>query len=347
LYDRQIGIFDTTKRHDRTYIIDESQTSSNFPGRFGRRDETYIDYVRRCLSENGMSPETTIAWFCPIVWEAPELVKEVGFSNIISDLIDDQRAWATRSEAYSEKIEKSYSDTLEFSDLVFANCKSLANAFSNNADEIYVVPNGAECLLDLPKPSMGRFSFSDRPKIGYVGNLRDRIDWELLHKVVTELTDYQFIFMGPANESENALQLEKHDNVRMLGVVPYNEMIRYLGEIDVAMVPHLRNSLTEKMNPLKVYNYFAAGLPVVSTDIANLGLIGPSLHKANNAEEFINQIVAAVSSPVDTNSALWKSAMQNISWSDRVSKIIDVMDNSLGDDYASNLSRERSRDLAA
>ena len=149
--------------------------------------------------------------------------------------------------------------------------------------------------------------------------------------------------MGPANDTENAQQLAKHTNVRMLGVVPYDEMVGYLTEIDVAIVPHLRNHLTEKMNPLKVYNYFAAGLPVVSTDIANLGQIGTSLYKANNADEFISQLRVATTTPIDTKKSAWRKSMQKISWADRTSKILEIMDESIGQEYFSKKYETRRK----
>lgn len=336
LYDRQLGLFDTANRSDRTYVNVDDPRSQLPVGSMEVRDKNYSDYVKRVLAEHGMAPETTIAWFCPVVWEAPTLIDNVGFAAVISDLIDDQRAWATRNASFSKKLDSNYENTLSKSDLVFANCDSLAHAFVDNASHIHVVPNGAECLVNVAKPVGSRFTFpTDKPVVGYVGNLRDRIDWILLHEVVAALPGYQFVFMGPSSDSENAMALAQHPNVSMLGVVPYDEMVGYLGEIDVAIVPHLKNHLTARMNPLKVYNYFAAGLPVVSTDVANLEEFGSLLVRANTASEFVESLRRAVANPVDTHSTEWRQSMHKISWVERVNTIIDVMDSALGEVYFS------------
>ena len=329
LYDRQLQLFDSNNRINRTYISPHPKAhyavgSSDFA------DRSYSNYVRKVLLDNGMRPESTIAWFCPVVWEAPQLIRDLNFGAVVSDLIDDQRAWSVNNEIYYNKLNENYRSVLSNSHLVFANCESLANTFVDLTDEIHVVPNAAECLLGRSNSMERRFSSIDKPIVGYVGNLRDRIDWILLHKVVTELSHFHFVFIGPEGDSKNAQTLAKHANVEMLGVVPYDEMVGCLGEFDAAIVPHLNNHLTAKMNPLKVYNYFAAGVPVVSTEVANLADFGSNLVVASSTESFINAIRDSVPRKINTESIEWNSKMKSISWSDRVDTIMDVMDLTIG-----------------
>lgn len=329
LYDRQLHLFDSNNRINRTFI--SPNPKSHFKvGSSSFADRSYSNYVRQVLLDNGMRPETTIAWFCPVVWEAPQLIKDLNFGAVVSDLIDDQRAWSVNNQIYYKKLNENYRSVLSKSDLVFANCESLANTFVDHTDQIHVVPNAAECLLGRGQGVERRFDSIDKPIVGYVGNLRDRIDWILLHKVVTELSHFHFIFIGPEGDSKNAQTLAKHENVDMLGVVPYDEMVGCLGEFDAAIVPHLNNHLTAKMNPLKVYNYFAAGVPVVSTEVANLADFGSNLTVASNTESFINAIRESVSRKINTESGEWNKKMKSISWSDRVETIMEVLDLTIG-----------------
>lgn len=329
LYDRQLELFDSTQRADRTYV-EPHPNGRYFVGTSAFADKSYSNYVKRMLAERGMRPETTIAWFCPVVWEAPRLIEELKFGAVISDLIDDQRAWSIQNETFYRKLERNYEELLGKSDVVFSNCESLAKAFVDHTKEVHVVPNAAENLIGRGQKGESRFQFPDKPIVGYVGNLRDRIDWILLHKVVKSLPDFHFVFMGPEGDSKNAQSLARHSNVEMLGVVPYDEMVSCLSSLDVAIVPHLDNHLTAKMNPLKVYNYFAAGVPVVSTEVANLASFGSGLVVAQSSEEFVTAIKAALNNRMNTGTAEWRNRMRSISWSDRIDTILDVMDVTIG-----------------
>jgi len=329
LIDRQMGIHDTEVTNFRTYVMSPAQRKGRLLNNDVGKKEQYVRYVREQIAAAGMRAERTYAWFCPVIWEAPELIDKVGFAGVISDLIDDQRAW-NANNTYNRKLEKSYRDTLAASDLVFANCDSLAHTMSEYAENIHVVPNGAERFLQLPKQATPQ-ALADipRPIAGYVGNLRDRIDWLLLQDTVAALPDISFVFIGPADDNPNADSLAKFPNVHMLGVVPYTEVPNYMREFSVGLVPHVNNRLTASMNPLKVYNYFAAGLPIASSEVSNLGDLGSALTVADSSSAFIEAVRASVAASVDTQSTSWQSTMDSIAWDTRVSNILDVMDQTL------------------
>src|SRR5262249_1960842 len=75
-------------------------------------------------------------------------------------------------------------------------------------------------------------------------------------------------------------------NVRLLGPRPYGELPAYLRASDAGIVPFVVNDLTHAIHPLKVYEYLAAGLPVVATPMEETASLGAPLHLAGTAEEF-------------------------------------------------------------
>ena len=326
LFDRHLGLRDEPLTNHRTFVSSPNANRGHFVGRPTPKREQYARYVRQQLEAAGMHPETTYAWFCPVIWDALELIDKVGFAGVVSDLIDDQRAWDTQS-SYARHLETNYRVTLQNSDLVFANCDSLADAMSEYAPTIHVVPNGAERFLERearPKPEL--LQSLDGPIVGYVGNLRDRIDWLLLQDLVSAMPETNFVLLGPSGDNPNADSLALHLNVCMPGVVRYDEMPDWLRHFDVGIVPHLNNRLTERMNPLKVYNYFAAGLPVVSTEVSNLGALGDVLTVADSSPAFIDAVRRAIGSRPDTTDEAWRATMDSIAWDTRVGEILDRMD---------------------
>ena len=330
LVDRQMGIYDSNIVRNRTHVYSRQPKAARFLGKPVLQPDAYIRFVNEQLEEHGMRARNTVAWFCPVIADAPELIRKIGFGGIVCDLIDDQRAWDS-TEQVKNRLNKSYRETLSEADVVFANCESLAEAMQGFANEpIHVVPNGAERFNEYPEAAVpDALKHIKGPIAGYVGNLRDRIDWTLLHEVVTAMPDVSFVLFGPSNDNPNADSLAKYDNVHVPGVVAYEELAFHLKAFDVGMVPHLNNQLTERMNPLKVYNYFAAGLPIVSSEVANLEDLGSVLNTATSADEFVSAIRTAIAKKVDTHTDQWRTTMNTIAWENRVKAILDVMDQSL------------------
>ncbi|ASJ71619.1 glycosyltransferase family 4 protein [Granulosicoccus antarcticus] len=329
IVDRQLGIVDDEITRHRTFVNSSQPKRGVLLGKpIAKRDE-YSAYVREQLLAHDMQPETTHAWFCPIVWDASELIDNIPFASVTSDLIDDQRAWDANTPQ-AKRLDDCYRTTLSKSDLVFANCQSLADAMLEYAPDIHVVPNGAERFSELPEMSVPEALAAIKgPVVGYVGNLRDRIDWMLLHDVVSAMPDVSFVFLGPSDDTPNAVSLAKHANVHMLGVLPYDDLPRWLSHFDVGMMPHINNRLTERMNPLKIYNYFAAGLPIVASEVNNLGLLGETLQIARNADEFVAALNFALQGKPDTRSVGWQRTMDSIAWDVRVGEILDTLESSI------------------
>src|SRR4029077_12264333 len=92
------------------------------------------------------------------------------------------------------------------------------------------------------------------------------------------------------------LQLESEPNTHFVGVKPYEETLRFVEHFDVALIPHVDNEMTRSMNPLKAFVYCAAGVPVVSTPVANLGELAGLVTIARDANAFAAAIEASLRS---------------------------------------------------
>ena len=244
-------------------------------------------------------------------------------------VIDDQRAWDI-DPGYRKKLDELYRETLSVADVVLANCAPVATSFQSYArSPIRIVPNGAErfdMVADLLKPIEG-LATPGRPTIGYVGNLRDRIDWEMLHQLVQRRPNWSFVFAGSAEGNPEVVSLSKFSNVSFLGVVEYADLPSFLKSIDVGIVPHVLNDLTNNMNPLKVYNYLAAGVPVVSTGVPNLSELQGLIHVADDTEAFAAAIETCLAKPSrEEDDETRGRLLGEISWESRVDDIIDILE---------------------
>ena len=247
------------------------------------------------LAENQMDPARTIAWGFPVVWGFAEMVRRLGFRAVVVDLVDDQRTWQMTDTLRAE-IEAEYAESLTIADVVLTNCTGNQALFRPLRPDIQVIPNGAEIewhAETMPVPQV--LAGIAPPIIGYVGNLRDRIDWEIITHVARARPDWSVVLIGPqADDATAAPDPQWPPNLHLPGPVPYEAARACLRHFEVGIVPHLACEMTASMNPLKIYNYLAAGLPVVATAIPNLEGLADLITIAPDADGFVAAIAAAL-----------------------------------------------------
>jgi glycosyltransferase involved in cell wall biosynthesis len=132
-----------------------------------------------------------------------------------------------------------------------------------------VVPNGLEPLEWLGEQESGG-SATDRtqPLLLYVGTLDDRLEVEWLRETARAMPSATIALVGPVVDSAHLTPLRREPNIEILTPLPRTLLAELIRSADVGLVPHRRTSLTEKMSPLKLYEYLAGGLPVAATDLA-------------------------------------------------------------------------------
>jgi glycosyltransferase involved in cell wall biosynthesis len=253
----------------------------------------YSAFVSEQLQDAGLDPARTMALVFPVVWDFARVRDAVPFARVIVDLVDDEREFRSRPE-YRDRLTSLYEQTILAADLVTANCEPLADRFAYLGTSIHVVPNGAEPFPAEVPPIPPILARLPHPLIGYVGDMRDRIDWDLVRRLVRQRPGWSFVFAGPPGDAAAVGDLRRSPNVVFAGVIEYVDLPAYLRHLDAAIVPHLRSPLTDSMNPLKVYNYVAAGLPVVATAVPNLQDIEASVCYADTAEGFIDALEDAL-----------------------------------------------------
>ena len=129
------------------------------------------------------------------------------------------------------------------------------------------------------------------PRIGFFGLLADWVDIELMAETARRFPHGSLIALGKATTDVSAL--ERLPNVHLLGRKPYAELPAYSKGFDVALMPFRINELTLNANPLKVREYLAAGLPVVSTPIPEVEVLG-QCRIAADADGFEREIRRAL-----------------------------------------------------
>ena len=118
----------------------------------------------------------------------------------------------------------------------------------------------------------------------------------------------------------------KRENVRWLGPRDYVTLPGYLSLFDVATIPFRINPITQATSPLKLYEYFAGGKPVVTTPMPECGRIRRCAIAAT-AAEFASALDAARDQGRDAAfRARLRALGRENSWSARVMTVLRALD---------------------
>ena len=162
-----------------------------------------------------------------------------------------------------------------------------------------------------------------RPRIGFFGGLDDYIiDFDLLRRTAEENPDANLVLVGDATCPMDALT--RIPNVHWLGFRPYAAIPAIGRAFDVALMPWLDNEWIRYANPVKLKEYLALGLPVVSTDYPEVEAYRDRVRVARDRAEF-PALVRRAAETVPDRVALRASVLSS-SWAARAAHLLEVAD---------------------
>jgi glycosyltransferase involved in cell wall biosynthesis len=250
--------------------------------------------IMRALRTLGLDREQPVCVVQNI--QALCLVTHLDPSTILYDCIDNPFGFVE----FPSHVHRDWRTLLERADVLVATSPNLRDLIRSRVTKpVQIVSNGvdydrfAAASHDRPTdlPSSGV------PVIGYVGSVYSWVDFDLLHFLCVHAPDLHLVVIGQDHpESREALRrLSTLPNFSFLGVRPYAVVPSYLHTFDVGIIPFRRSPLTAGVNPVKLYEYSAAGLPIVTTDFSDdLAVFRPILDVCRTPEDFVASIRSGI-----------------------------------------------------
>lgn len=266
-----------------------------------------------CQGSSALSiphPRPRILWLT--VPSHINLIQNYDPDLVIYDAVDEPKeefaSWAPH-----------YPAILERADLIFCSSRTIYDYFFPRHPRVHLVPNGVEFVHFSPLP---RYRPSDlpigKPIIGYSGAMAPWVDWELLKFAIQENPEFNFVFLGAL------FQLNKfplnYRNVFYLGLKPYHELPSYLHYFDIGLIPFLQTEMTKGCNPIKLYEYYAAGIQVLGTPLPELLAI-PRINLESDPYLFSDRLRYLLEVKDTCRAERMTYALAN-DWSERVGRIL-------------------------
>jgi len=168
---------------------------------------------------------------------------------------------------WNEAVEKKLAGK---SDWVFVTAPKLLERFEGINENLHFVPHGVHAF---PAESMV-FTRPGRPNvIGYIGSIRNQLDYTVFERILAETT-CNIVLAGSMvdlvqSEREIWESLFNSPRVRYLGTKSRSEARDVMKQADILLLPYLKSVKSLHRFPLKFFEYLSVGKPVLATDFCS------------------------------------------------------------------------------
>ncbi len=216
-------------------------------------------------------------------------------SPLIYDCVDEHSETVGYTPEASRRVYEKDLELTREADLVFVTAHGLYDARKTLNQNMHLSPNGAD-LEHFTRAKLEDTKVPDEvlaipgPRVGFVGALSPWIDFDLMAKIADLHPEYNLVLVGPVKAHGRDEVIHGKKNIHLLGKKKLAELPNYLKGFDCAINPFRRIGLSEKVNPLKVYEYLAAGCRVVSTDMPEIMRLEGVIYLAKDDDDFIRGV---------------------------------------------------------
>lgn len=269
----------------------------------------------------------------PILWFFyPEIFKKarkIKHSFSIYHLVDQYWQYPFYYPKKKDKLRAKKINQLaaKKSDLVLTSSLYLYQNFKPINTNTFLIENGAETEFILKRIKQVKKKHEDLKKIkppiiGFVGNMSDfRFDFSLIKFLVKSLKNINFVLIGPSDQNKKIKELSlKFSNCFYLESKPFKQIPQYLKFFDVCIIPYKKNKYTKGVLPIKLFEYFAAGKPVVATNLYSLAPFKKLIYLADNKNEFVLKLKRALKEKSEKLRRKRRKIAKNHTWRKIVNK---------------------------
>jgi len=236
----------------------------------------------------------------------------------------------------SPEVVKAYDDELtRRADLVITTSENLRRSREALNANTYTVLNAADVEVfnraldpDLALPA--DLAVIPAPRLGVVGMHDSRLDLDALEALALADPSWHVVLIGPLKSGQvDEARLRSHPNIHLLGEKPRADLPGYLKGMAVALVPYRANDLTRNIFPLKLFEYLAAGVPVVVGGLPELERYAGTIGVAGRPEDYPELVRQALSTDTPERRAARVALAARNTWDHRVDEISGLVEGTL------------------
>lgn len=194
---------------------------------------------------------------------------------------------------------------------------SLANAeyFSKHygVQDVQLISNGVSPEKFMNLKPLSILNRIPKPIVGFGGKFTHLVDVDLVNFVIQQNPKVSFVFVGQILDRSIFKRIVHRPNFFYLGDLHYNDYIKVVPMFDVGILPYVVADKETGADSIKLYEYLAAGIPVVSSESSGAVALKEHIFLSSTYESFSQNIQIALSGerngilPFDPTPYSWSS----------------------------------------
>lgn len=277
--------------------------------------------VRSTLAQLGIAPGRSI-----VVTGSPPsvgVVERLGARTNIYLCMDDFRNHPTATASMIAPLEDRLLDCV---DGVLVTAENLLQRRKPRSGHIRLLRQGVNYdFLAAPRDIPDDLRHLPRPILGFMGVLSEWCDLETLTAVADAFPSASVVILGPVAVAASVAEQMRRPNVHFLGKRSYAEIPAYCRQFDVGLIPYQVSEATRSVSPLKLLEYLAAGVPVVSTPLPEVVALRAPVATASGPREFIAAVRGALDQSVRDDVATRQAYARAARWEHRAEEVLDFI----------------------
>jgi glycosyltransferase involved in cell wall biosynthesis len=213
---------------------------------------------------------------------------------------------------WTDELERHERELVARADLIIAYSQGMLDCMPAEAGRrgevlstgVDIEPFGRDTMAAVP-PDLARIP---PPRIGYVGRINQKLDYELVYEVARRRPQWNWVFIGGVGahpdgrfaadrEAEASwTRCRNLPNIHVLGAKPHADVPVYLQNMDVNVMCYRTDGIGwwSEIFPLKSMEYLAAGKPIVSSPVKSMLSFADNLAIAATPQQWVNAIEHAL-----------------------------------------------------
>jgi GT2 family glycosyltransferase/glycosyltransferase involved in cell wall biosynthesis len=246
--------------------------------------------------------------------------------KIVNDCLDDNRAFSDLYQTVTSSFEGRLVDS---ADRLITSSLVLQRRLLPRSS--LLLHNAADFDLFSSATPAGHLQHLSRPIVGFFGALADWLDMPLIHDAAKHFPEWSFVYIGPHTFSQSEIEVEwlRYTDVANVTVLPQMDprtLAAHLAEFDICIMPFRDIPATRTMNPVKLYEYLAAGKPTISRDLPEVRHLIESgadglITLFTTPQQFFDCLKVALANDTPTLHDRRKAFARDNDWSQRVDQL--------------------------
>ncbi|PKF78854.1 hypothetical protein CW749_15070 [Vibrio sp. vnigr-6D03] len=161
--------------------------------------------------------------------------------------------------------------------------------------------------------------------IGFVGSIDESTDERLIERVCERYPDMTIMMVGKVRNDDISALSHKYSNLTLTGLVPYEQLPNVISSFRVGICPYRASPFNQYRNPLKLYEYCAAGIPSVASQ-CDFDKQGKRLvNVVETEDEFVDSIGKAIESDTASTREQRKAFAKQNTWAVRAREALNYI----------------------